>query len=407
MLKMPETEVSYWKTFHSKAKYPPLRVELNTDAVIVGGGIAGLTTAYLLKKSGLKVALLEKNTIGSGTTGGTTGKITSQHSLIYEDLSKRFGSEAARIYGEANQAALIKIAQIIKKEKIECDYESADNYVYTNQDKLVSKFKKEAATAAAFGLPASFVTDLGLPFPIKGAVKFAGQARFNVQKYLLGLAAAVHGSGSYVFENSNVISFKDGSPARIKTKEGQVTAKNIIVATKMPSAPLAARIACAIMEYPTTSYIVAGHYTGDLDGMYISPDKNHYSIFPFTDSKGKWLLIGGEKHIPGLGIPSKRHQKLAEYAARNFGIETIEYRWKAMDYLAYDDMPLIGKVYPWSDHMFTATAFHKWGLSTSMVAATILRDTIAGEENPWSSVFNSMRVKPIVSIPRAVVKYFG
>ncbi len=405
MLKLPGTEVSYWKSFYDKPLYPQLRVDLDIDAVIVGGGITGLTTAYLLKQSGLRVAVLEKNRIGSGTTGGTTGKVTSQHGLIYAELQKRLGQKTARIYGEANQTALERISQIIDQEKIDCGWERDDNYVYTADPKQIDKLRAEAKIAAELGLPASFETTLTLPFEVLGAVKFANQAKFNAQKYVLGLAKAVHGQGSYVFENSNVASFHDGRPAFVRTKTAKITCKDIIVATKMPAAPLAARFACAAWEYPTTSYIVAGWSDSRLKGMYISPDKKHYSILPISTGDKQLLLIGGEKHIPGLGSPAKRHQRLANYAQEHFGISSIAYRWKAMDYLAYDDVPLIGKVYPWSKHLYTATGFHKWGLSTSMVAGTILHDLITGQENPWAATFNSIRLKPITSIPHAIAKF--
>ncbi len=404
MLNLPDTEASYWKSFYDLPLYPSSRVDLKLEVAIVGGGIAGLTAAYLLKKSGLKVAVLEKNTIGSGTTGGTTGKVTAQHGLIYQDLQKRLGEQTARIYGEANLTAVERIAQVIKDENIQCDWQRDDNYVYTVDPKKVNKFQKEAATAMRLGLPATFEANLNLPFEVAGAVKFANQAKFNAQKYVLGLAKAVHGQGSYVFENSNVISFHDGQPAAVRTKQSKITAKNIIVATKMPASPLVARFACAIMEYPTTSYIVAARFKGDLNGMYISPDKDHYSILPVTSGKEKLLLIGGENHIPGISSPTKHYQRLADYAEKHFGFSSVDYRWKAMDYLAYDDVPLIGKVYPWSRHLYTATAFHKWGLSTSMVAGIILHDMIVGQPNPWASVFNSMRLKPIVSIPYGISK---
>jgi len=406
MLTLPEQETSYWQSSVSAPAYPALTEDLEADVAIVGGGIAGLTAAYLLKRSGLRVALLEKNTIGSGTTSHTTGKLTSQHNLVYEDLEKQLGERTARIYAEANQAAVEEITQIIKKEKIACEFAVDDSYVYTTDPDKVGQFKAEAKVAAKLGLPATFETRLALPFTIQAAVKFANQAKFNTQKYVLGLAAVVNGGGSYVFEHSNVTGFHDGVPASVKTKTGTVTAKDVIVATKIPAAPLIARGAYAALEHPHTSYIVAGKFRGELKGMYISPDKAHYSILPIGYEKEQLLLIGGEHHTPGLGIPRKRYQRLADYAEKYFGVSSISYHWKGMDYIAYDNVPLVGKVYPWSKHLYTATGFKKWGLSTSMVAGMILRDTINGKANSWTPVFNSMRLKPVASIPHALTKSF-
>jgi glycine/D-amino acid oxidase-like deaminating enzyme len=236
------------------------------------------------------------------------------------------------------------------------------------------------------------------------AIKFSGQAKFNAQKYVLALAGLVNGQGSHVFENSEVTYFHGGQHVYIKSNSYEVSAKNIIVATKVPAAPLVARGGYGFLEYPHTSYIVAAKYDGNLRGMYISPDKNHYSILPINNTRdGQYLLIGGENHIPGLGSPNKRYQKLADYAEHYFGINDVGYTWKGMDYMAYDNVPLIGKLYPWSKNIYVTTGFKKWGLTTSMVAGIILRDLIAGVNNPWAKVFDSTRLKPVASIPNKLI----
>ena len=376
---------------------------MDTDVVVVGGGIAGLTTAYLLKQAGLRVIVLEKNTIGSGTTSKTTGKVTSQHGLVYAGLQKNHGEDTARIYGEANQEALEEIKKLIRQEKIDCGWQVADNYVYTTDLDRVEELRQEAKIAARLGLPASFENFTNLPFETPAAVKFSNQAKFNVQKYVLGLAAAVDGQGSYVFENSKASSYRDGDLPTVTVEGLSISAKDIVITTKIPAAPLLARGSYALLERPNTSYIVAGRYSGPLNDMFISPDEENYSILPWRDDTTSLLLIGGESHIPGLGIAEKRYQILTEYAEKHFGI-VIEYRWKGMDYLAYDDIPLVGKLYPWSSHIYTATGFKKWGLTTSMVSARILHDLILKQRNPWARVFDSTRKGPIMSIPRYIMR---
>ncbi len=406
MLKLPKEEKSYWRETYSESIYPHLREDLSVDVAIVGAGITGLTTAYLLKQSGFKVAVLEKSTVGGGTTGRTTGKVTSQHNLIYHDLQKRLGSETARIYGEANQAAVEQVNTIIKNEKISCDWQWDDNYVYTDDPKQVEQFKNEAKTAASLGLPATFETGIPLPVNVQSAVKFANQAKINSVAYLLGLARAVNGNGSYVFENSKVTGIKDGNPGRIRTKKAKIIAKHIIVATNVPTLPLIARGGYCSLEYPTESYIVAGPLKKEVSGMYISPDKHNYSILPIEAGGERVLLIGGESHISGLRVSKDaKYQRLANYAEKHFGITAISHHWSDRDYLAYDGVPLIGKLYPWSKHLYVASAFRKWGLSNGTVAGMILSDLIAGKANKWASTFNSNRLKPIASIPRVAAKY--
>jgi glycine/D-amino acid oxidase-like deaminating enzyme len=394
MIELPNEEFSNI----DKPTYPRLQNDIETDVVIVGGGITGLTTAYLLKKSGFKVVVLEKHNLGSSTTGGTTGKVTSQHGLKYADLYQRFGKETARLYGEANQVAIDQIEQIIKREKIKCDWSRADNYVYTAEAVQVANFKEEAQLAAKLGLPASFETKLDLPFKIVGAVKFVDQAKFYAKDYVIGLAKAVDGQGSRVYEYSEAKAFRDGTPAWVKTKKAKVIAKHVVVATKVPAAPLVARLSYCLSEFPTTSYIVAGKNTTQLKGMYISPDKDNYSILPISGL----LLVGGENHLPVMANHRAHYQKLAEYGVQHFGVKKIDYMWRALDYLSYDGLPLIGKVYPWSKALYTATAFQKWGLSTSMVAANILHDLIIDKPNPWAEMFRTNRLRSVLSMPRAV-----
>jgi glycine/D-amino acid oxidase-like deaminating enzyme len=406
MLELPDKEVSLVKPSGFKPKYRRLKSDIDVDTVIVGGGITGLTTAYLLKQAGQKVAVLEKDTIGSGTTGHTTGKVTSQHNLIYKELCERLGTKTAKLYGQANQYALEQINKLIKAEKIDCSWQAADNYVYTADPGRVRDFKNEAKAATSLGLPASFEKTSPLPFKITAAVRFSGQAHFNAQKYIEGLADRINGSGSSVYEQTRAMAFVDGSPCRVKTSGGTVTADNIVTATNVPTLPLMARLSYCMLEYPHSSYLIAGKPKVKLKGMHISPDEGHYSLLPIGKADDQILLVGGQNHIPGLGIAKNRHKKLAQYAKEYFGIEKIEYRWHARDYMAYDSVPLIGKLYPWSQHLYVATAFKKWGLSHSMVAGRLLRDLITGQKNELADIYTPHRTSSVASIPHQIAKSF-
>lgn len=403
-LQLPKVQSSYWLKGFQKEQYEPLTSDVEVDVAIVGGGIAGLTTAYLLKKAGLTVAVLEKHTIGSGTTGGTTGKVTTQHGMIYAELSSHLGMRNTEIYAKACHKALHDIVDTIKEERIECDWKQLDNYVYTNQPEKLDRFKREAKIAAQIGLPASFETTLELPFPTKGAVKFSEQGTFHVLKYLLGLANIIHGNGSYIFENSNAVAMHEGKRCKIRTESANVVAKSIVVATKVPAGPLLARATYAANEYPQTSYIVAGKYSSKLNGMYISPDNGYYSLLPVEADEGPLLLIGGQNHIPGLGKSMPRQQKLADFGKEWFNFTEVAYRWKAMDYIAYDKLPFAGPLYPQSKNLYFIGGFKKWGLNISMAAATVIRDHIVGVENPACNLFKPNRLSAPASIPRTIIE---
>jgi glycine/D-amino acid oxidase-like deaminating enzyme len=406
MLKLPNQEVSYWQKSVPESSYPKLNSDIEVDVAIVGGGISGLSAGYLLKKAGKTVAIMERGKIGRGTTGNTTGKVTSQHNLIYSNLVNKFGEKTARLYGEANQQAIGQIENIINKENINCDWQSNDNYIYTRELKQVKTYQDEAKTAQKLGLPATFETKTPLPFEVKGAVRFTNQAQFNSVKYLHGLAKAIDGNGSYIFEHTRAIGIHDGKQSKARARNGGINAKNIIVATNVPTPPLIARFGYCLLEYPQTSYIVAARLNTKLSGMYISTDKNEYSILPVSLADGHLLLIGGESHIRDIKFNKKtRYQRLADYAEERFGVSSVDYRWSAWDYLAYDSMPLVGRIYPWSKHLYTVTAFRKWGLSNSMVAAMILRDLITGQKNQLSAIYTPLRASPIKSIPEVIYEY--
>jgi len=405
MLNLPTLDKSYWRESYRESLYPQLGEDLNVDVVIVGAGITGLTSAYLLKKAGFRVAVLEKYTVGGGTTGRTTGKVTSQHNLVYHDLQKRLGDEVAQIYADANQSAVKLVASIVKQEKIDCGWQRQDNYVYTSSLEEVELLRQEAEVAVSLGLPASFESNTPLPFKTVASVKFSDQSKINAQKYLLGLAEYVNGDSGYVFENSPVHRIMGGKSCFVKTKKAKVHAKQIIIATNVPAFPLLARGTFCLFEYPVESYIVAGITPKKLDGMYISPDKNNYSVLPAEINGVQHILIGGEGHFSGFRFSrKKRFRKLADYAEKQLGVTEITHKWSDRDYLGYDGIPLVGPLYPWSKNVFVGTAFKKWGLSNGTAAAMILNDLILGKENAWASTFYPHRLRLITSIPRVIIE---
>lgn len=406
MAEFPSKGASLWLETTLRVKYPALADDTEIDVAIIGGGIAGLTAAYLLAQSGKRVMVCEKQHIGSGVTSFTTGKVTSQHGLIYSRLLKKFGEHTARMYGEANETAIQQIEAIIQQEGINCDWRREDNFVFTQSNEKRAFLQDEAQKAAALDLPAYFTEELPLPFEVQAAVGFRDQATLHVGKYLQGLARAITAKGGEVYEKTKATMFRNRDhTVHFRANGHTVIAHDVIIATNVPN-PMVMHGAYAFYEHPSRSYIVAGKSDFSLKGMYINADRPTRSILPAIVNGENWLLIGGEGHMVGVSGPAKGHyDKLSRYAHTHFGVEDTPYQWSTWDYMVYDSgPPLVGPAYPWSSWIFTATGFRKWGLTNATVAAMMLTDTIIGRVNPWAHAFRSNRLSAVVSMPLALLK---
>ncbi len=214
--------------------FGPLESPIDVDVAVLGAGITGLTTALLLKQTGVRVAVVEAGRVSGATTGHTTAKVTAQHGLIYDTITSKFGRDGARAYGEANYAAVNVIDRIVRENWIECDWEQRPSYAYTEQDSNIRQIEKEVEAAQAAGLPAHYTEQTELPWPVKAAVRFDDQAQFHPRRYCLALAGLIDGDGSRVFEQTRAIDVEEGSPCVVKTDRHDVRAAFVVLATHTP-----------------------------------------------------------------------------------------------------------------------------------------------------------------------------
>ena len=385
--------LSLWAATGGAATYAPLAASLDVDVAVIGGGIAGLTAALALKRAGQTVAVLEAARVGTGVTGNTTGKVTSLHRLAYSELAARHGAGTAATYGQANEAAIEHIAGVVAAEGIDCGFRRVANYTYAESAAALALVREEAALAARLGLPASFTTDVPLPFAVLGAVRFDGQAQIHALRYVQGLARAVNGDGSFVFEESPATGFRDGSPAVVDSERGSVRAKDIIVATNLPFGDngfFAERC------YAHRSYIVAARSAAaPLDATFVSVDEPMRSILTVDVGDATYVLAGGEGHPAAESVDSaERYGRLAAFARDRLGAGDIAFRWSTQDAMPADGLPYVGLLTPESRHVHVITGLRKWGLTNGTAAALILRDTLCGGDNPWAAVFDSTRSAP-------------
>ena len=230
----PPRHESVWIATTERAGFNPLDAPIEVDVAVLGAGIAGLTTALLLKQAGVRVAVLEAGGVCCATTGHTTAKVSAQHGLIYATLSSTVGEDGARAYAEANVAAIDLVDGLVREHGIDCDWERRPAYAYTEQDSQVSQIEREVDAAQAAGLVASYTEQTDLPWPVKAAVCFDNQAQFHPRRYCLALARLVDGDGSRVFEHTRALDVDDGSPCVVETERHEVRAASVVLATHLP-----------------------------------------------------------------------------------------------------------------------------------------------------------------------------
>lgn len=259
---------SLWINSVLNTNYPTLDKILTTDVCIIGGGLTGVTTAYLLCKKGYNVCLLEKDKIAHKTSGNTTGKITSSHGLFYNYLINSFSKEIAKGYLCANEAAIKNIKQIIDLEHIDCDFEYQDNFIYTINDNEVQNIKDEFEATSSLGFKAEHVNSIPYPIETKAAIKFPNQAQFNPLKYIHALCNSISDNFGLIFENTKVFDVEAQDNFYItKTQNGLIKSKYVVLACGYPIINLNGFYFLKL--YQEASYIIAVDTKCDLPTRYV------------------------------------------------------------------------------------------------------------------------------------------
>jgi glycine/D-amino acid oxidase-like deaminating enzyme/nitrite reductase/ring-hydroxylating ferredoxin subunit len=377
--------------------YPALSGDVEVDVAVVGGGIAGLCTAWELAGTGRSVAVFEADRIAAGVTGYTTAKLSAQHTLIYAHLRSSFDAETARLYAQSQTAAIEYVAAIVEQLGVPCDLERLPAYTYVTAPDQVEQIEDEARAAAEAGLAASVVTDTGLPFPVAAAIRVENQAQFHPRRYLLALADDLLRRGGRIYERTRVTDLDEGKPCRLETETGAiVSAREVVVATHYPvfdRAMLFSRLA------PRRELVVAAVIAADADpgGMYITQEHNTRSVrtAPYRDGR-RLLVVTGETFKPGTPGVADRFDRLAEWTQDHFKVEALAYQWAAQDNDTTDRLPYVGRFHPGAEHVWVATGFGGWGMSNGVMAGRLLAALVGGRELPWARIYDPRRVHPVV-----------
>jgi glycine/D-amino acid oxidase-like deaminating enzyme/nitrite reductase/ring-hydroxylating ferredoxin subunit len=405
---MPDTKPapvnarSYWNATAAIPDFPKLKGSVSVDVTVIGGGIVGITTARALKDLGMTVAVVEARRVGRQVTGKSTAKVTSQHRLIYRKLKRKFGEQRARLYAEAQETAIRKIGSLVSQYGIGCDWEQKAAYVYTCDDDCLGEIEEEVDVARSFGLPASLVSDTGLPFEVRAAIRFDGQAQFHPTKYVAGLASTIPGDGCHVFERSRVT---DWDPTRVETEHGSVKARYVVMATHLPLGQVGGFYAQA---HPHAEPVVVAPLGRVPDGMYIRAERPTHSIRTHRRNGEIFGIAAGPSFKPGdTEEERKSFEEIERWLLERFDAGPVAYRWVNEDYSSIDSMPFVGWSSSSGDRYLVATGFGAWGISNGTAAGMILADLAAGKDNRWLEIFDATRVKPIAGGAKFVAENLG
>lgn len=359
-----------WQKRTQLPAFPQLSGEERTDVLVIGGGMAGLLTAWHLQQKGIDTILVEKERLCSGTTAGTTAKITAQHGLLYHKLLRDHGEEYARMYYKANTQAVKELKKLC--EYAGCDLENKNNFVYSSD---LRKLEKEWSALQTLGIPAQVTDRLPLPIDLIEAIGFENQGQFDPLQLAVFLAKDLK-----IYEKTRVTELIGTTAV---TDRGKIRAKKIVVATHFPF--LNKHGSYFLKLYQHRSYVLALEGEPRLDDMYVDDDLKGYSFSSFGD----YLLLGGGGHRTGKRGGS--YYQLRDAKVRFYPRAAERFHWAAQDTMSLDGIPYIGNYSARTPDLYVAAGFNKWGMTGSMVSARLLSTMIAGESPDWAPVFSPSR----------------
>ncbi|ASF41060.1 (2Fe-2S)-binding protein [Halobacillus halophilus] len=396
-----------WLEDTSLPSFNELKEDTSADVAVIGGGITGITTAYLLAKQGKQVILLDSDHLLNGTTGHTTAKVTAQHGLIYYELMKHFGTEDASLYYQAQMSAFSLIEELIQKYDISCDWKKEDALLYATTNKGALKLDQEYEAYRKIGIEGSLNESLPFDVEAKKALVMHNQARFHPLKYLSALIEEFTKLGGEIYENTKAIDLKEGAKLEIHTGSGAtVTCDKAVSCSHFPFYD--GKGFYFSRMYAERSYLMAIEPEREIpDGMYLSVDEPKRTIRTAEYNGKPILLVGGESHKTGMGVNTSFHYNaIEEFAAQTFGIKKKLFQWSAQDLTTLDKVPYIGPITRRNDRVFIATGFRKWGMTNGTLAAQLISQSVAGEDSLFHSLFKPSRFKTDPSMKQFLSQNF-
>jgi glycine/D-amino acid oxidase-like deaminating enzyme/nitrite reductase/ring-hydroxylating ferredoxin subunit len=382
---------SVWAATAALPEFSPLQENLHVDACIVGAGISGLTTAYLLARAGKRVALLDDGPVGGGMTQATTAHITNMLDDRYFEVEKLHGREGARLAADSHTAAIDRIETIVKQEQIDCGFTRLDGYLFLARDDRRETLEREAAAAHRAGLRAVELVERApyASFDSGPALRFPNVAQFHPLRYLARLAQAVQHEGGRIFTGSHADRVEGGVPGLVHAGKHVVSADAVVVATNVP---INDRVAIHTKQAPYMTYVVAARVPRGLLPQVLSWDTG--DPYHYIRMQDDLLIVGGEDHKTGQASDTaQRYARLEAWARERFPMMgELEYRWSGQVMETQDYLAFIGRNPMDHDNVYVATGDSGMGITHGTIAGMLLTDLILERTNPWAALYDPSRV---------------
>lgn len=365
------------------------KLDNNTDVLIIGGGITGISTAYFLMNSNLKVMLIDKGKIGNGVTAKTTAKLSYLQGLIYQKLKKTFGLKICKLYLDSQLEAINLVKEIVKRENISCHLEKCSSFIFTKEKNGISKIKKEKDILEKFNIKCQEVKQLPIHFPIEHGIVVKDTYTFNPLEYLDGLANIISEKINICEDIMALEIIKKNDKYLIKTSKGQITSKYVLVTCHYPFFIYPGFI--PIKTYIKREYVNASTYKKECNNFTaLSIDSTLHSIRFYEDS----IIYGSNQHRLTSKIKYKdNYDKSKSDFKRLFSKgPDPDYIWMNQDIMSNDNIPFIGRFNYKQPNLMIATAFNTWGMTNGTMAGKILSDLVLKNDNKYISLFNPMRI---------------
>jgi glycine/D-amino acid oxidase-like deaminating enzyme/nitrite reductase/ring-hydroxylating ferredoxin subunit len=395
----------YWADSASMPPFPKLDRDLTVDVVVVGGGITGLTAAYLISAAGQSVALIERDRCAAIDTGHTTAHLTMATDTRLNELSRKFGKTHAQAVWDAGLAAIAEIDTIVREHEIDCDFEWVSGYLHAPAGRAgraeTTSFLEDAQLAVDMGFDAEVVEHV--PFVGGPGLHVDNQARFHPRKYLSGVASAIRDNGGHIFEHTEAEEFRE-HPRGVKANGHWITATDIVIATHNPLVGLAGMTSATVFQTKLalyTSYVVAGRVPPGTvpDALFWdTADPYHYTRLE-RHRDYDVVIFGGEDHKTGQTSDTNAcYQRLEQTITSMLPEIELTHRWSGQVIETPDGLPYIGQM---AEHQYAATGFSGNGMTFGTLAAMMFADAIAGRRNPWADLFDPGRA----AIRRGLIEY--